>query len=386
MIYRIAFEADKHWGAMRMEEQYRSSYILKRFLAEYPIDLYVFLGDFFDTKLLLNSRSSVFAIRDFVDKIEICRSRGIPCRAIKGTRYHDYDQWDVFSSYMADPNCNFKYFRTCTVEETLPGLRIWYGPEENLSFTNYVDQYYDILTEKPINMAALHGSFDRIMPSVAVQALENNADSTTLVYRYDDLEPLVRGPMVAGHWHDGEAYQHLSYVGSFDRWTFGEDEPKGFAIYEYDTETMQYRSIKVPNFLAAQYITYEVRTSIFTKPKEYTKLAEVVDLRLHQDTTTHIRVLCRIDEIKPDTDQQIENLKLQFANNRRVHMTIVNQVKQEKKKSAKQEKKKRDEVLGFIYDKNLDLAEKIQKYIEATTGKEYTAGEIRKIIERYVMN
>ena len=71
MIYTIALEADKHWGAARVEDQYRSSYILKKFLSEFPIDLYINLGDFFDTKLLLNSKSSVYAVRDFTEKVEI---------------------------------------------------------------------------------------------------------------------------------------------------------------------------------------------------------------------------------------------------------------------------------------------------------------------------
>src|SRR5699024_10977536 len=133
-------------------------------------------------------------------------------------------------------------------EETLPGLRIWYAPEENMAFGDYMELYQDILmTDKPIHLAAVHGNFDRIMPDVAVKANEMNADTTTLIYRYDDLVSLVHGPMVAGHWHNGEIFEHLSYVGSYDRWTFSEEDPKGFAIYEYDTETEQYRHILVPN-------------------------------------------------------------------------------------------------------------------------------------------
>lgn len=385
MIYRIAFEADKHWGAMRVEDQYRSSYILKKFLAEFPIDLYIYLGDFFDTKLLLNSKSSVYAIRDFSEKMEICKARGIPCRSIKGTRSHDYDQWEVFDSYMSDPSYNFRYFRTCGVEETLPGLTVLYAPEENMNFADYVDSYYDLITSRPINLAALHGNFDRIMPSIALQAIENNADSTTLVFKYDDLEPLVRGPMVAGHWHDGDTSEHLSYVGSYDRWTFGEDELKGFAIYEYNTETLEYRRIKIPNLFAPEYKTYEVRTSIFRELDDYTSLADKVEQELKDNPEVHIRLLCRVDELLPDTEQQIENLKFRFSNERRIHFTLVNQIRQEKKKIEKKEKQRLDETFAFIYDRNLDLAEKIQKYILATTGKDYRAADIRELIEKYVM-
>lgn len=385
MIYRVAFEADKHWGAMRPEEQYRSSYILKKFLAEYPIDLYVYLGDFFDTKLLLNSKSSVFAVRDFTEKLEICKARGIICRSIKGTRSHDYDQWEIFDNFLSDPSYHFKYFKNCTVEETLPGMTIWYAPEENMNYADYIDTYYDILTDRPINMAALHGNFDRIMPDVALQAIENSADSTTLVFHYDDLEPLVRGPMIAGHWHDGDTSDHLTYVGSFDRWTFGEDEIKGFVLLEYNTETLEYRLIRVPNLLAPDYTTYEVRTSVYREVEQFTQLADAIEVHLAKDPNAHIRLLCRLDQMSSDTDQQIENLKYRFSDERRLHFTVINQIRQEKKKAERKEKQEMDQTLSFIYDKNMELADKIQRYILVTTGKEYRSADIRNLIEKYVV-
>lgn len=385
MKYRIALEADKHWGAMNVEEQYQSSYILKKFLLEYPIDLYIFLGDFFDTKLLLNSKSSIYAIRDFIEKMEICKLRGIPCRSIKGTRSHDYDQWEVFDRYMADPNYNFQYFKRCSIEETLPGLTIWYAPEENMSFTDYIDTYYDLLTSRPINIAALHGNFDRIMPSVALQALENNADSTTLVYHYEDLVNIVRGPLVAGHWHNGETSDHLTYVGSYDRWTFGEDEVKGFCILEYDTEDLSYKLIKVPNILAAEYKTYELRTSIFKTVSEYTALCDTILADLEKNPSLHVRILCRVDELFSDTEQQIQNVKLRFSDERRVHFTLINQIRQEKKKTEKREKQEMDKTFGFIYDENLDVAQKIQRYIQVTTGKSYDLDMVRGLVDNYVV-
>lgn len=385
MIYRIAFEADKHWGAMNVTDQYRSSYILKKFLAEYPIDAYVYLGDFFDTKLLLNSKSSIYAVKDFSEKMEICKARGIPCRVIKGTRSHDYDQWDIFAQYMADSSYNFRYFKTCSVEETLPGLTIWYAPEENMNFADYIDRYYDIITARPINMACMHGNFDRIMPSIALSSIENNSDSTTLVFHYDDLVTIVRGPMVAGHWHDADTSDHLSYVGSYDRWSFGEDEEKGFAIYEYNTETYEYRKVKVPNFFAPAYVTYEIRTSIFRDADDYTALANRIEQHLIADRNAHIRILCRVDEMLADTPQQIENIRLRFTGDRRVHYTMVNQLKHEKKKVDKKVKERRDEIYSFIYDPNMELADKIQKYIMVTTGRQYRPKDIKTLIERYTL-
>ena len=386
MIYRIAFEADKHWGAMSPEDQYRSSYIIKKALAELDIDLYINLGDFFDTKLLLNSKSSIYAIRDFTEKVEICQARNIPVRAIKGTRGHDYDQWNAFSRLEAKQGSLFKYFPICTVEETLPGLNIWYAPEENINFTNYLNLYYDILTDRPINLAALHGGFDKVMPDFLVEEVQGNAVSTSLIFMYDDLETLVHGPLVAGHWHTGDTYKHLQYVGSFDRYSFAEEDPKGFCIYEYDTGTLQYRSVKLNNFLAPIFKTYEIYTSQYKGVEEYHALMEAVDANLKADPDMQIRLLIRVDAEQVDMEQQIENLKFYYANQRRVKFTLINKLHKDEKKKKKETKEQLDQAYSFVYDKNMDVAAKIQKFMEVSFGKAYPLDLIKSVIQKYLEN
>lgn len=384
MIYRIAFEADKHWGVMKPEDQYRSSYIIKQFLASYPIDLYVNLGDFFETKLLLNSKASVYAVRDFTEKVMICGARGIPVRAIKGTKSHDYDQWNIFDNLMHDESLNFRYFATCTVEETLPGLRIWYGPEENVNFTEYVNMYCDLLLDRTIHMGALHGNFDKIMPSIAIKAAEADKTSTQLIYRYDELADIVHGPLVAGHWHDGDAHEHLSYVGSYDRWKFGEDEPKGFAIYEYNTDTEEYRFVKVPNIMAGNYKTYEVFTSLYKSVKEYKLLVDAVRATLEADSRIQVRILVKIDYLYPDTEQQLENLKFRFANEKRVKFTVVNQVRSETKKKEREVIQRLDNEFSYVRDKNMDEAEKIHRFIIQMNGNDHPVEKIAALIQPYL--
>ena len=384
MRYRIVFEADKHWGVTRPEDQYQTSYIIKKYLAEQPVDLYINLGDFFDTKLLLNSKASIYAVRDFQDKVAICRARGIPVRAIKGTRSHDYDQWDIFDRTYKIPENDTVCFRTCATEETLPGLRILYCPEENVNFADYVDQYYDVITSKPPMIAALHGNFDKIMPAIAVQLAENDASSTTLVYHYEDLERTVRGPLVAGHWHSGETYRHLSYVGSFDRWSFGEMEMKGFMVVEYDTDTQTYREVRVPNILAPVYKTYEVHTGTYVNTEAYAALIEAIDANLKADPIMHVRILVKIDAEQSNTEQQLTNLKFKYANNKRVHITIINQLKKEKKAAKKEAAKVTEEAYQYIKDPNMPIQDKIREFIKQHTGHDYTDEQIMSVIGNHL--
>ena len=220
-----------------------------------------------------------------------------------------------------------------------------------------------MIMAKPIHLAALHGGFDLVMPDFLVQQANSDALSTNLIFMYEDLEALIHGPFVAGHWHTGDEYRHLTYVGSFDRYSFGEDEMKGFCIYEYNTETEEYRKVKIPNFLAHVFKTYEVYISQYKGVEEYQALMQAVDANLAADPEMQIRILVRIDEDRPDTDQQIENLKFYYASERRVHFTIVNKLHKDEKKKKKEIKKKLDKTYGFFYYKHLTVAQKIHKFI-----------------------
>ena len=265
-------------------------------------------------------------------------------------------------------------------------MNIWYAPEENINFTNYLNLYYDILTDRPINLAALHGGFDKVMPDFLVEEVQGNAVSTSLIFMYDDLETLVHGPLVAGHWHTGDTYKHLQYVGSFDRYSFAEEDPKGFCIYEYDTDTLQYRSVKLNNFLAPIFKTYEIYTSQYKGVEEYHALMEAVDANLKADPAMQIRLLIRVDAEQVDMEQQIENLKFYYANQRRVKFTLINKLHKDEKKKKKETKEQLDQAYSFVYDKNMNVAAKIQKFMEVSFGKVYPLDLIKSVIQKYLEN
>ena len=54
------------------------------------------------------------------------------------------------------------------------------------------------------------------------------------------------------------------------------------------------------------------------------------------------------------------------------------------KKKKKEIKKKLDKTYGFVYDKHLTVAQKIQKFIELTQGKSYPIETIQNAIGRYM--
>ena len=385
MIYNILFEADKHWGATRPEEQYRSSYILKRLLADLKIDLFVSLGDFYDTKLLLNSRASVYALRDMHDRAEICRAKKIPMRVIRGTLSHDYDQLEAFSALMEDPKYDFRYFNHLTIEETLPEMRILYAPDENVNYRKWMDLYEESFGTDEIHMACCHGNFDVILAKVALDTMDAD-DSTTLAFHYQDMMRRIRGPIIAGHWHNCNHHQNLYYAGSPDRWIFGEDETKGYVLVRYDTEQYAYQFYKIPNFLASQFKTFEVYTSNYGDAMTYQHLIDAVEQSLDGSHNLKVRIKVIVDELYSDTEAQILNLKYHFATNKRVDIVIENKVKTAKKQEEKKQMDQMTEVYGFVKDKKTSVAKKIWLWIKVFYGKEYPLKQIEAIVNPELEN
>ena len=334
MIYNILFEADKHWGATKPEDQYRSSYILKRLLADLKVHLFVSLGDFYDTKLLLNSRASVYALRDMHDKAEICRTKGIPMRVIRGTLSHDYDQLEVFSHLVSDERYDFKIFNNFFIEETLPGMKIAYCPDESINWDHWSDLYMEHFIEHTPSAMFAHGNFDVVMAKIALDSFRSN-DSTTLVYEYNQLMRHIKGPIIAGHFHDGNTFENLYYVGSADRWSFGEDHEKGYMLIQYDTEKQVYKVIRIPNFMAATYRTFTLYTHLCKDVEVYQEFIDDIEKVLDADPNIRVKIKIRVNHVWPDTESQIINLKYHFASQRRVNVVVEYMEKTKKKEEEK---------------------------------------------------
>lgn len=385
MQYRILFEADKHWGATRPEEQYRSSYALKWYLSNLPVDLFVSLGDFYDTKLLLNSKASVYALRDMNDKANICRMKNIPMRVIRGTLSHDYDQLEAFSNLIHDDKYDFNVFSRMTIEETLPGLVILYAPDENMRYKQYADAYFPLWLENHINMACCHGNFDVVMPAIAMDAAEAPG-SNTLVYRYHDMSHHVNGPIIAGHFHNGDEYENLHYSGSPDRWIFGEENQKGYLLVVYDTDTQKYQFARLHNFLETKFQTFNVYTSIYKTVESYQKLIRAVEESLAADMQSMIRIKIRVDNESPDTDTQIANLKFHFGSCKRVRFALEDAQRAYKKAEEHQKVEKMNDEYAFVRDRDLQIPEKVQMWIKRYNHRDYPLQMIEEILKPELEN
>ena len=226
MIYNIMTISDLHWGVMEEDKMYEQYRFILEFVRRshssinqgnlQKIDLIVIAGDYFDSQLNLNSRRAIKALDWFDELYSIAASKGIPIRMIRGTLSHDADQMDVFRKY----DLNFKLFTKCTSEETLPGLRCVYCPDEVMDTREYLLEYMDELLADN-SLGFFHGSFDTVIKQnidVSELLLQEPEEAmkliTSITFPMNYFQRIVKYCWIGGHWHDGNTYENVFYTGA----------------------------------------------------------------------------------------------------------------------------------------------------------------------------
>jgi DNA repair exonuclease SbcCD nuclease subunit len=413
MKYNIMVLSDIHWGAIVPIEQEKSLEFVFEFIDEsiksgVKPDLLVLAGDYFDSKLPLNSQEAILAIKWFHRLYNVCADNQIMIRMFQGTMDHDNDQLEVFQPLTGDlkdiesndnfiniflennqtPKDFFKIFMTTTVEETLPGLKCCYCPDETINTEDYEERYIqEILELKDIGF--FHGSFDVVYGELLTSKPEL-LKKNNVIYRYNMWNPQIKGPMIAGHWHDGKQYNDLYYCGSPFRWKFNENEEKGFIFLQYDTEDSSYFVKKITNPLCADYITYEVYTNLYETQDDYTKI--VMDVRaileaMNQTSlNSQLRILVYVVDEKTENDVFLSALRQEVINHRNCKITIKNKLKDKKKKEKVKEAKEENEKYSFIFEKGSKPQNVIHTFILSSTDNEvdipidYIAGKVKKYL------
>jgi DNA repair exonuclease SbcCD nuclease subunit len=243
MQITIAALADIHFGAcfsqtITLYNALKEQVIERR--QDTPPDIIIIAGDYFDRKLTLNSIEATLA-NDFMVKLtQIFPKTYI--LVLKGTRSHDLDQLHLFKPLQGE---YFRIYETVIIEYIL-GIRLLIIPEEY-----YPDKgiYEKFLSEK-VDWVVFHGMFKHAGGYTKL----NNPNK--ICFSAEDFKGKVWGRVIGGHIHKPLTYQNVDYINSFDRWCHGEEEPKGYRVYTYDTTKHTVLSSEfIENPHAHQYIT-----------------------------------------------------------------------------------------------------------------------------------
>lgn len=350
--------ADIHWGALpakKLFHELKETFIKELKNKKESIDMIVFLGDYFDRKIPLTESHSIMAIKFLNSVCRFCKKYNIAIRVIKGTKTHDFNQLDNFK-YLESQYSNFKIINTVT-EEKFNDTNILYIPEE---YMNDQDKFYEeFLQENKIyDFIFGHGTWDVFAFENQKQESERNIKGSP-VLKYNEWESHVTQNIIFGHIHTHNRHKKLYYVGSYSRWIYGEEKPKGFIYINSQENSINIEFIE--NKLADQYNTVSI--------KEISNNNDIKDIikdieKLQENKNKNYKI--RINK---------EQLSLNDLNILKEAVGVDSNIKIEYRMNIKDEIQPTEEY-SFLGN---DIDENIQNYIKEKNKKTIPLETIREL-------
>ncbi len=382
MKYNILAIADIHWGAMDPDEMYDNlQYFLDFIRMKGDIDLVVICGDYFDYRLTLNSKAALKSLRWFDELYNTCKENGVKrLRAVKGTKEHDNDQWEAI--HPKETGEFFRKFYTCTSEETLPNLKCIYCPDETVNLKEYEELYLkEMMTLHDIGF--FHGNFDTQLPKMVIdQNLEANIPS--IIYFKDHWSKVINGPLVSGHWHVFTDLDPLIYIGSYDRWSFGEEEDKGFLFIQYDTNDHSYYWKHIENPFARKFDTIIIDNTLCVTPDDFANLTQDIQELKKSDPEMKIRVIYQITVENDEASVNFSEFRNIVSSMRNVKVDIKDFVKKRNKEKQKERVAISSGRYSYILDHPLEIKSNIHEYLLREKNIDLPLETIDAIIGKYI--
>jgi len=368
--YNIVATADYHWGAMDADKQLQESQFILDYLTNNKVDLFTICGDYFDHRLLVNSKAAINAMAFMQAVINISQDKKFNIVIMQGTESHDFDQLEIFRSFESP---SFKIIKETSVDESLPRLQCLYAPDENLISNDYYAKYIDVINRDDLDIMFFHGTFD-------INAIGRSIDDQipNVIFDYSFFNKKVN-LMVGGHWHNGDNYGKMYYTRSPYRWKFEEDLPKGFIHIEYDTKTKKNKIERIENTNTDRYYTFYVDTSLYNDINQYSVLLNEVGTMI-RDGVEHIRIKISITDDKELNNSCIDNIINEFQNSKLVKVVTENKYAKQIKKSHIEESNQYMDKFKYIFDGNNSISTIYKKFIYDTKGIDIPLEEIESII------
>lgn len=386
MRYSIVTLADIHWGAMDSTLMYQNLELVLQFIQKMKdqLDLVVIAGDYFDYRLQLNSKTALLAVEWFDRLIRTCKDSGVKrVRMFKGTSDHDNDQLEVFRPTYETEDPFFRLYDKTISEEVLPGFRCVFCPDENINLREYHRTYQSQFIPSP-DIGFFHGNFDWKLPSIEFDRIQSHSIAT-MIYEYIKFARLIKGPLISGHWHVACEHEAMYYVGSYDRWAFDEEEPKGFLYTEYDTDSHSYFMYRIQNPLAREYKTLYISDENVKAPSEFSELTTTVDNLLCDNPDMKLRVVYIVSTDDSSTMLAFNTFQKKYATTSRVKITVKNLFNRERKKEKKQQTQIEASQYGYVFDTDLHkIPLIIQQFIKDKRGVDIDIDVVGKFVSKYL--
>lgn len=345
------------------------------------IDMVVLTGDIFHYELKMSSKAARFAYGFIAQLIDLCTKSKIVLRIIKGTETHDFGQINTLGVMYPD-NEYFKVVTKVETEEVFEGFKVLYIPEE---YPKDEKEYYSETVfnaeDNSYDFVFFHGTMDfKSFVSSAFESERHIEGAPT--WRAKDVMRITKGIATGGHIHTPCNYKEkIFYHGSFSRMSQGEEESKGFNIYEYSA-TGILEVIRVENDMAPLYKQVNVIDAVIENSGNIEEIIKSLEKTL-SDTSIKYRVNMSKD-IKDDYPE-IHSVIREFLSGRsnvdfkevinkkipKLGLESGNQVPEDISINDK---------LNFLNDRSLSTFEKISKFAETVMDEKISANDIELVI------
>jgi len=360
--------ADTHWGVMdseRMYHEYKET-ILKPLSKLPKIDCIVIAGDYYDSKLGLDSSASKRALQFMGELIKIARKKKAKIRIIEGTDSHDASQIENFKFLEYDDTIDFKVIREVQEEELFEDYWVLYIPEEYMQdkdafyypYFSQEDRYKHIFGHGMLDFAAY------------TEHVTHRPGAPT--FNVNELNYCSVGPNFFGHVHTMQDYKHNYYCSSPTRWCQREEIPKGYYICLMDEDTDKFVVLKMFNHLARIYQTVHIDRHV-----------EEMDVEDIVRWVDEYRIANDIYKLRLQTvylpnnlnSAKLAVLKKHYQGDKHITLDLKTDIvpieKQEEEVVAQKE---------YLFDKNLSVEEKIQIYIQKELDYDMPLERIKELL------
>lgn len=359
--------ADEHFGVIDADKLYEEHQrIIIDFIKELDnLDVIFIAGDYFDHLLSLNEKSTARAMEFFDELTFWVENLGTKIRIIYGTESHECKQYSWLISRAAYINVDIKVINHVQ-EELIDDIWVLYIPEEYIY--NKQEYYKEFFTgEKKYDYIIGHGIIQEMMEDAIYHLNKSSKNSNRAkapIFTSTELSENCKGTVYFGHYHmNKNIHNKVFYVGSFTRWCFGEDEPKGFYYFTKNDDEYSHKFIE--NTMADKFITfnYGYESPIFKSEERMENELHKIEKFINNDVLSHVRLIMTVPEEYPNAEGLLVSLSERFKNSKGIKIKVVNGYVSKKQKINKEYLDSVKQKYSFIFDKNMPIAEQAENFI-----------------------
>ena len=375
--------ADLHIGVINPSIQYNEfkSIFLDKIEKIRP-DYIIFLGDYFDHKASLNDELSYYSFYIFNELISKIKENNLSTkiRFVYGTESHEWNQYNIINA-ANKRGLDISVIYTVTEEELFPDFNVLYIPEEHIyDKSEYYKKY--LSNTKKYDYIFGHGIIREVMREAAIsnESSTNNRKKVP-IFNTGELMYACKGQTYFGHYHvNTNIHDEVFYVGSFNRWCFGEEENKGF--YLVQTDGIIYENKFIVNNLTETYktISFGYDNKIFQNVEIMENKLNQIDKMIKDKIFDNVRFEFNIPVDNENPEYIINFIKERYRFNKHIKTNIVNGYIDDKKKKDKEEINRWNIENAPLFNKDLPIEDKISFFINLEFKKDLSPKKINLYI------